>query len=170
MSKQKKAGTATAGADPAAELDILHPERTGTIGGKQVTVREYGFVEGMRLRPLMKPFLDDLYRRMKDGQPLRFEQALDVMADHIDNVVELAAIAADVEPAWASTLPPDDGQHLLMLWWGANCLFFLRRIHERLDVEKEEARYAALAGEKSTPPSSPTATTASDSGATPSAS
>lgn len=170
MSKQKKAGPATAGADPAAELDILHPERTGMIGGKKVTVREYGFVEGMRLRPLMKPFLDDLHESMRDGQPLRFELALDVMARHVDAVVELAAIAADADPAWAASLAPDDGHHLLMLWWGANCVFFLRRVGERIAVELQEAQYAASAGEKSTPPSSPTATTAPGSDSTPNAS
>jgi len=161
-----------AAANPAAadELDILHPERSARLGGRQITVREYGFVEGLRLRPLMQPFTDDLYRRMRDGQPLQYEQALDVMAAHIDVVLQLVAIAADVDLDFVQRLSDGDGELLLMLWWGANHPFFLRRVQARLQIEQLEAAAAGSAGAASTPSSSPTATTSASSAATPNAS
>lgn len=162
----------TAPAKPAAadELDILHPERSATLGGRRITVREYGFVEGLRLRPLMQPFTDALHRLMQDGQPLPYEQALSLMAEHIDSVLELVAVAADVELDFVQQLSDDDGQTLLMLWWGANHPFFLRRVQSRLQIERLEALGRNSAGAPSTPPSSPTATTGSSSAATPNAS
>ncbi|MFU4637262.1 hypothetical protein ACM71F_30855, partial [Pseudomonas aeruginosa] len=48
--------------DPGADdLQILHPERTLEVQGRMVTMREYGFVEGLKLRATMQPFLDDLH-------------------------------------------------------------------------------------------------------------
>jgi len=158
-SKQKSAA--------ADEIDILHPERCATIAGRKIVVREYGFIEGMRLRPLMQPFLDDLFLAMQAGQPANYQQALDIIAAHIDTVVELAAVAADVELAWVQSLPDRDGQHLLMLWWGANYPFFMQRNLSRLQIELREAALAQSDGEKSTPPSSPTTTVSTPSAATP---
>jgi hypothetical protein len=159
-SKQKNAA--------ADEIDILHPERIATINGRQIVVREYGFIEGMRLRPLMQPFLDDLFQAMKAGQPANYQQALDIIAAHIDAVIELAAVAADVETEWIKTLSDHDGQHLLMLWWGANCSFFMQRNLSRLQIELQETMLAQSDGAKFTPPSSPITTASSASAAIPS--
>lgn len=163
-------------ADPAtsadAELEILHPERTMIIAGRALVVREYGFIEGLRLRPLYKPFADDLYAAFAERAP-DFEQVLDVIARHVEAVTELAAVAADVEAAWVRALSADDGELLLMLWWGANAGFFIRRFGARLAVERaaqEQAGAKASAGANSMPPSSRTTTTASSSGVIPAAS
>ena len=54
-------------AEPGADdLQVLHPERSPIIAGRQVTVREYGFIEGLGLRPLAQPFLDELHERGGD--------------------------------------------------------------------------------------------------------
>ena len=155
------------------EIDILHPERTATLNGRHIVVREYGFIEGMRLRPLMQPFLDDLFEAMKSGQPANYQQALDIIAANIDAVTELAAVAADVEVEWVRALSDSDGQALLMWWWGANCSFFMQRNLSRRQVELQETALQEMTlaqsdGVKSTPRSSPTTTASSASVDTPS--
>lgn len=160
------------------DIEILHPERTAMLNGRNIVVREYGFVEGMRLRPLMQPFLDDLFEAMKAGQLANYQQALAIIAAHIDAVTELAAVAADVEVEWVRALSDSDGQALLMWWWGANCSFFMQRNLSRRQVElqenalqeigSQELTLAQSDGVKSTPRSSPTITAPSASADIPS--
>ncbi|MBZ8143644.1 hypothetical protein CLD22_27925, partial [Rubrivivax gelatinosus] len=42
----------------ANELEVLHPERLITVRGRDITLREYGFVEWVRMRPALQPVLD----------------------------------------------------------------------------------------------------------------
>ncbi|MDF5999802.1 hypothetical protein P4050_15915 [Pseudomonas aeruginosa] len=58
VEREQPPGPAAQGAD---DLQILHPEREIEVAGRKLTVREYGFVEGLRLRPMIQPLLDDLY-------------------------------------------------------------------------------------------------------------
>lgn len=138
--------------DPAAaELEILHPEREFTLAGRTITMREYGFVEGLKLRPLFRAFADDLYAAFDER--VTYDAVLDVMSRHADAVVELAAAAADLDPEWVRALSPADGETLLMFWWGVNSGFFTRSLVSRRLVEAEEQRQVSQrAGAKSTPP------------------
>ncbi|MEO6933840.1 MAG: DUF6631 family protein [Collimonas sp.] len=157
-------------ADKGADLDVLHPNREAVIAGRKVTLREYGFVEGLRLRPLTKPFTDDLYAVFFNGIVPDYEQVLDIIGRHADTVMELAAKSADVEVEWVRTLSHADGDLLLLLWWGANSHFFIQNLLRRSGIEQEVARLQRLAGATSTPHSLPTTTTQSSSATTPSAS
>jgi hypothetical protein len=143
---------ADAGAD---DLEILHPEREATIAGRRLVVREYGFIEGLRLRPLMQSLLDDLHQLLEQGGDAFTLEAIEsVLGTHTDEVIELMAIAADVEPNWVATLNDQDGMHLLHLWWTVNGPFFVRRSIARLQAERVAAA-SRTAGATSTPPSSP---------------
>lgn len=134
----------------ADDLEVLHPERRATIAGCEVTVREYGFVEGLRLQPLVEPIIADLQGLLGSGVP-SLEAVLAILGQHADTVVALMAVAADVDEEWIAGLSQDDGHLLLMLWWGANGPFYLRSAAMRRLA-------AARAGATSTPPSSPPAT------------
>ena len=146
MARKLKRRTTPAAID---ELDVLHPERSMIIAGRAVTVREYGFIEGLRLRPVYKAFADELYAVFVDHAP-EFEAVLDIVARHVDAITELCAVAADVEPDWVRSLSSDDGELLLMLWWGANAGFFIHRLGTRLAVARATAQRSA--GANSTPP------------------
>ena len=163
--KQPKAKKA-----PGADLDVLYPNREALIAGRKIVLREYGFVEGLRLRPLTRPFADDLYTVFGKGTPPGYEEVLDIIGRHADTVLELAAIAADVEVEWVRKLSSADGDLLLLLWWGANSPFFIQNLLRRVGIEQEVARLQNLAGATSTPPSLPTTTTSNSSADTPSAS
>jgi hypothetical protein len=157
--KKKRAAPTTPGAD---DLQILHPTLTATIAGREITVREYGFVEGLRVYALEQPLLDALYAHCKDGLP-ELEEILGILAVHHEQLVPLMAMAADVEPDWIAGLSRADGHTLMLLWWTANAPFYVPRVFNRMLAEKAAA--AARAGQISTQSSSPadTATsTASD--------
>lgn len=156
MAKKVEGKSDKAASKAAEELDLLHPERTAVLAGRKVTVREYGFVEGTRLRLVAKPFTEGLFGLIKSSEVPDYEAVLDVIAEHLDLVLELVAASADVKVDWVKRLSSEDGELLLMMWWGACGAFFMRAALQRLRVERQVE--TLLAGAVSTPPSSPTGT------------
>lgn len=156
MAKKVEGKSDKAATKAAEELDLLHPERTAVLAGRKVTVREYGFVEGTRLRLVAKPFTEGLVGLLKSEKVPDYEAVLDIISEHTDVVIELVAVAADVKADWIRKLSPEDGELLLMMWWGVTGPFFMRAALQRLRVERQVE--TLLAGAVSTPPSSPTGT------------
>lgn len=155
----------------AAELDVLHPDRTVIIGGASITVREYGHIEWLRLLPAAMPLVDAIAGHLEAGRTPTYEDALMVLAENVDMLTPLVAQAAGIAPAAIEAMNPDDGELLLMTWWGVNGRFFIGRALNRVAVARAERRAGVpSAGASSTPPSSPTATDATTSPATPNAS
>lgn len=134
------------------DLEVLHPERLLTIAGREITVREYGFVEGLRLLPMAEPIIAGLQSGMGSGVPA-FDSIMGIIAENADVAVRLMAAATDVEVKWIESLSQDDGQLLLMVWWSVNGPFYLRTAATRAIV-------AARTGATSTPHSSESATEA----------
>lgn len=140
--------------DAAAELEILHPERTASIAGRNLTMREYGFVEGLKLRPVMQPLLDDLFQVATESAALPdLESIMGILAAHHEAVIELMAQAADVEPDWVVGLGQQDGYHLMMLWWAVNGAFFINTVVQRMQavmaVKAQQARAGQMSGRSS---------------------
>lgn len=136
------------------ELSVLHPERTFTLDGREITVREYGHIEGLRLLAWAKPFTEDLYATIAHGsQPPSVAAMAELLATHADLVRDMVAQAADVEPSWVEGLSDVEGDLLVMAWWQVNAGFFIRRLLARAAAEKLEQRQRT--GAASTPPSSP---------------
>lgn len=154
--KKKRAAPGKAGAD---DLRILHPNLTAKIAGRDITVREYGFVEGLRVHALEQPLLDALHAHCKDGGLPELEEVLAILATHHEQLVPLLAMAADVEPEWIAGLGRTDGHTLMLLWWTANAPFYVPRVFNRILAEKAAAK--ARAGQTSTQSSSPADTEAS---------
>ncbi|MDI3489558.1 MAG: hypothetical protein PWP11_835 [Thauera sp.] len=157
----------SAAAQEADDLDVLHPERVLSIGGRQVVVREYGNVEWLRLLPSASPLVTALAEKLGEGAALDYETALGVLAEHIDAVLPFVLQSADMDRAAFDALGADDAELLLMAWWGVNGRFFVQRAANRLGVAQLQAALARSAGANSTQPSSPTATAPQTSVATP---
>lgn len=159
VDKQAKAARGKRAANPADELEVLHPERQISIAGRDITVREYGFVEGLTVRALAKPLTDALYAQARAGgsAPL-YTEIDDVLAQHPEMTVALLAKAADVEPEWIHRLNDEDGADLLLTWWLVNSGFFIRPLLRRLATEQLAAGRSD--GGASTPTSSATGTDA----------
>lgn len=127
----KKSGEAIvpSGAD---DLQVLHPNLTATIAGRSITVREYGFIEGLGLRSLAQPLLDGLHAKVTSGQVPELEEIILVLGQNAQAVQQLVAIAADVEPEWVAGLNQREGHQLLMLWWTANGPFYISSVFDRI--------------------------------------
>jgi hypothetical protein len=144
-------GLAGAGSD---DLQVLHPNQVVVIGGQSITVREYGFVEGLQLRPKIQPLLDDLYVLIKGG-PIDMEDVIVLLGNHHVLTTELVAIAADVDQAFLAGLGQRDGYKLLMAWWAANGPFYLAALMERREFDRAVAAARKDVGATSIPSSSP---------------
>lgn len=166
----KKIEKKTASKDADTDLEVLHPDRDITINGESITVREYGFVEGLRLRSLMQPLRDSLHKLMVGGVPA-LDQVIEVIAEHHETVLQLMAASIDRDVEWFDKLKPEEGDYLLLIWWTVCGPFFMRSVQNRLIADKvKAARIAASsAGETSTPPLSPAVTIPVESEATQSA-
>lgn len=168
------AAEVAASAQAVEELAILHPDRPLPIGGRHVTVREYGHYEGLRLLAWAKPFLDDLYAAWPvSGAPAPSPSTwLDLQVKHARLMRDMAAQSvtpfddndaafdrARQETAkWVAHLNDDDGDLLLLMWWEVNRHFFTRRLLRRAAGEKLAERLQA--GVASTTTSSEPATAA----------
>lgn len=155
-------------AEGADDLSILFPDRTIRIAGQSVTVRELRFAEQLEHHPLLMPLSAALEAAEPTALvgPESVNRIYDLLADHWACVVALAAICCDRDEAWVRSLPPAEGENLLLAWWGVNSGFFIRRVWR----PKLVAQASRQAGGSSSPPSSAPDTTGSDSAATPPAS
>ncbi|MGA7437652.1 MAG: DUF6631 family protein [Luteibacter sp.] len=149
-SRPAKTTAAAAGTD---DLAVLHPEITVPIKGEFIVVREYGLVEGLKVRYLLGPFNADLHALFDKG-PFLTDDVIDLFGAHVDLIMEAVAIAIDKPVAWVRGLDEENGNTLLMAWWGVQGPFFLRQIVSR---KGEKMRLAVLAGVTSTSNSSPPA-------------
>lgn len=147
------AETAEFAAQEAEEQEVLHPERTPLINGRHLVVREYGFVEGMKLQAMFKPFLKDLFAQFsRSAGPPPANAVREVMADHAVAVQWMIAQAISPEEdedapkefidtvrengKWVARLGEDDGDVLMSVWWVVNKNFFSRRLREQAMATK----------------------------------
>lgn len=134
------------------ELAILHPEGVTVIGGREITVREYGFVEAARLDRHIRPLIEGLHRVFGDAAAIpSMEAVAEVLAANIDDVLVLIAAATEQDKEWIADLSYRDGEQLQLLWWQVNGHFFVERLMRKVAAERL-AR--SLAGPNSIQPSS----------------
>lgn len=136
----------------ANELEVLHPERTVTVAGVDVTVREPTFVEGMRIEAQIQPLLDALVALAgDDGQevPADFNRYAALFSAHWETWLYFMAVVTGQDRAWLDGLTDHDGRLLSMTVWAVNANFFSRRVVSGLVAQMRAGR--AQAGARSTP-------------------
>lgn len=143
---REAAPVAAPGAD---DLEVLHPEREVTIAGRQLVMREYGFVEGLKLRPLYAPLIETLKPVLAEGELPDLEQILDLLVQHADALPQLMAAACDQPVEWVAGLGHEHGHNLMLVWWGVLGPFFVRSAAGQLLSER--LRAMRRAGATSTP-------------------
>jgi hypothetical protein len=153
----RTSGRARAEATSAETLAILHPERQLVVAERTLEVREYGFIEGLKLQSGCKGFLDGLFGLFAPpAEPPSLEAIADVMAEHIITVQWMiaqaitplyddpeefvAAVASNAR--WIGRLPEEAGDLLTACWWEVNKGFFTRRLQRRA-LAASAARAAA---------------------------
>lgn len=125
-------------AKPAGDddLEVLHPERQVSIAGRELVMREYGFVEGLKLRPLYAPLIETLKPVLAEAELPDLEQILDLLAEHAERLPQLMATACDQPLEWVTSLGHEAGHNLMLVWWGVNGPFFVRSAAGQLLSEK----------------------------------
>lgn len=160
----------------ADDLNVLAPDMQLVIGDRTLTVREYRFMEGLRVRAKARPLIDDLEAFVKDGAAVDagVEDYVELLAKHSALVRELIADSVQgIDADWIEALDDADGQVLLLTWWGVCGRFFVRVVAARLrDRLLAQARRVASAGPTSSPslPQPDTAPLQTSESATPSVS
>ena len=176
VEKPQPKASAPQGADAtdAAELEILHPERTIKVGGKAITLNELTFGDSLRLHAQVAPIVAGIEQMMRDrGNDVpQYRDTLGVFAANLDATFALMAVSAGCDEAWLRSLGSADGDLVMLTFWTANAGFFIQRAANDIAIQAESERMLAnvLAGANSSQPSSPTATAAPTSPDTPPAS
>lgn len=107
------------------ELDILFPERSATIAGRSIIVKEYSFVEGQRLLYLAEPLIREL-TNLYIGDIPSYSDIQFLVAKHIDNIIKLVAASIDQPEEWICSLKASEGELLNNIWWAVNGNFYIR--------------------------------------------
>lgn len=116
------------------------PPRSIWLGNRWAKVREYQHGEWLALLSRVEPLIAALAARVSTGEEPTYELALDVLAANHPMLLPLVAQAADLPPSYVAELPPDDGELLLMTWWGVNGRFFVSRALNRVSVREGERK------------------------------
>lgn len=112
---------------PAEQLAQLHPDRSLTLGGRAITIREYGFFEGLDVADRAAMFIADLIVLSEDGT-LRYAQVRRLFGRHRAVIPSIAAQAADVDVAWMEALADDELELYMATWFAVNAAFFVREV------------------------------------------
>lgn len=162
--KVKKPTPPSQGAD---DLATLLPQRELTLDGRTIVLHEITLYESLVHRPLLAPLITGLGVLRQTGMP-GIDALLDLLAQHHAEVTELVAISCGQPVDWVRTLKSEDGEALLFAWWVVNAGFFIRQVMRPIiQAQLDQAKAQTQAGQISSLPSSPTATTPEDSLTTP---
>jgi hypothetical protein len=168
--KIEKKPAAAAESDSAAEtIEALKPDASTTIAGRAITVREYGYFEGLEVAHRASGFIADLLAAGKGGQ-LRFAHARRLFGVHEPVVVAIAAQAADVEPDWVRGLKPVDAEAFMATWFAVNAGFFMQEVVNELQEELQLHLMASRSTGSFSGSPAPVSATSTDSAASPSVS
>lgn len=158
---QKKAAAAAEPSSAADDLSVLHPNATIVVAGRTITMREYGFLEGLEIAHRASGLIADMVVMCADDT-LTYAAARRLFGVHRGVVAQISAIAADVEPQWVEALAPKDGEYFLSVWFVVNGSFFGREVAAEA---RETGRRAIKAStSRSSSPASPPPDSATSTG------
>ncbi|GAB3335317.1 DUF6631 family protein [Marilutibacter aestuarii] len=149
-----------------AGLDTLAPDFTTQIAGREVTFREYGFLEGLGIAERASDLIADMVTLCADGT-MRYARVRRLFGKHRAVVVPIAADSAGVEADWIERLEPADSELFFSTWFTVNSGFFVREVAVDMRDAALAAAHRASTGSSSSPgsrrPGSETTTASGDS-------
>jgi hypothetical protein len=138
--------------DPADELNVLMPERTLSLDGRPITVRELGFFESLRLQAPIARLVETL-STLSASSGIDLTVLHTVCAAESEATIDLLAQACDQPRDWVATLRASEGDLLLMTFWAVNADFFLQRALSVLELRRHaEVAAHATTGPTCSPP------------------
>lgn len=136
-------------------IEVLFSDQVVVIGGQEITVREFRFLEGLKVAAEARPIIAGLRDLAKSGTPPA--EAIDqLISEHAELWVRLVARACDRDAAWVAALPDTEASALNLAFWGTNGRFFGRRLvlHAALDQAATKPSAGVRSSSISSPPDS----------------
>lgn len=139
----------------ADDLDALLPERTVTVAGRALTVRELTLRQSLQVHWAIKPVIAELAPAYAPGgSGVGVDTLFDALSLYPDVAIALLSHATGEPVDWLVTLPESQSTPLLLAFIGLHIPFFATRL------ELAHQMTAAQALAKSSPVLSATGTTA----------
>lgn len=138
----RKLKPTVAAAEPvsaAGDHSALLPDVALTVAGRAITVREYGFFEGLEVANRAAAFIADMQAQCADGS-MTYAGVRRLFGKHQACVVDIAAQAAGVEPDWLSGLGAADAELFMSTWFAVNCGFFMHELVVQMQVQQHQTR------------------------------
>lgn len=111
----------------ADEREILFPDRTITLAGRPVTIRELRFADALAIEEDVQPLVKDLGDFLAGDEPPSLPALMRLFARHADLFLSLTARCTGLGLEEIRGLSDRDGQVLMMAFWEVNKGFFTRR-------------------------------------------
>lgn len=141
------------------DSQVLHPDASMTIDGREVEVREFRYKDGLRAAAIARPIISGLrglISEIKGRDEIDLSALEEIMGEHPDAWVELIALSTGQDADWIAGLPDREGLNLSILFWEVNAPFFTRRLV--LSIASEQPQENRSRPQKSSPNSSAPAT------------
>ena len=138
---------------PDVELEVRDPDSGEAV---PLTVREFRFLEGLRVSARIQPLVEAIAASVRDADDREDAAAApdvevgavtEAMTEHAGIWIDCIAQATGRDAAWIGRLSDADGQALSAAMWSANGRFFGRRLVEAVRRRRQ-------AGPSPSPPSS----------------
>lgn len=132
-----------------ADLAILFPDNVIEIAGRRVVIREYRFGESMDVLRIAAPLIQSIAESAEEVPPT-WASVRPHLHQHKDIVLQISALAGDVEPEWLADLTRAQGELYQQVWFSVNCRFFMQEV--ALLMVEHQRRLRLSGGQTSSSP------------------
>lgn len=110
------------------ESDLLFPNLTLSIGGEEVVMHEFSYLEGLKAAAIAQPLLSDLSAMIQDKENIGLPELDRVIGTNAELWLQLLALSIGKTVEFVQALSDIDGTLLSMTFWELNGPFLLRRV------------------------------------------
>ncbi len=135
--------------DKNKELEILFPTAEIEVAGEKLEVKEYTLKQQLQHNAKFVPFIASLRATLGNSQEdFSLDDLMVCLSANYQNVMELVAISINKPVEFVESLGNQDGEALLIIWWGVNSDFFTRKAVQPLVEKSAKANLAKWTGVK----------------------
>ena len=135
--------------DKNKELEILFPTAEIEVAGEKLEVKEYTLKQQLQYNAKFVPFINALRATLGNSQEdFSLDDLMVCLSANYQNVMELVAISINKPVEFVESLGNQDGEALLIIWWGVNSDFFTRKAVQPLVEKSAKANLAKWTGVK----------------------